>query len=74
LISKTLIEKGVENRSIMGGAIFKHPAFKHLHTDDLKNSEEISDSSFFVGVHQTLTKVQVEEASEIVKEVLEALA
>ena len=58
----------------MGGAIFKHPAFKHLHHSDLKNAEHISDSSFFVGIHQTLTKKQIEEASKIVKEVLEELA
>ena len=69
-ISAELFQQGVETRSIMGGAIFKHPAFLHLQHADLVNAEAVSDACFFVGVHQTLSAGQVNDASDIVYNVL----
>ena len=61
---------GVEVRSLMGGAIHRHPAYHHLGHDRLKQCERTGSRSFFVGIHQTLTRQQVAEASSIVRRIL----
>jgi CDP-6-deoxy-D-xylo-4-hexulose-3-dehydrase len=61
---------GVEVRSLMGGAIHRHPAYLHLGHERLKNCERTGSRSFFVGIHQTLSRQQVAEASTIVRRVL----
>ncbi len=61
---------GVEVRSLMGGAIHRHPAYRHLGHERLTQSERTGSRSFFVGIHQTLTRQQVAEASSIVRRIL----
>jgi dTDP-4-amino-4,6-dideoxygalactose transaminase len=61
---------GVEVRSLMGGAIHRHPAYHHLGHERLKQCERTGSRSFFVGIHQTLTRQQVAEASSIVHRIL----
>lgn len=62
--------EGVEVRSLMGGAIHRHPAYRHLGHERLKNCERTGSRSFFVGIHQTLSRQQVAEASTIVRRLL----
>lgn len=62
--------EGVEVRSLMGGAIHRHPAYRRLGHDRLKQCERTGSRSFFVGIHQTLNRQQVHEASAIVRRVL----
>jgi CDP-6-deoxy-D-xylo-4-hexulose-3-dehydrase len=61
---------GVEVRSLMGGAIHRHPAYHHLGHERLTQCERTGSRSFFVGIHQTLTRQQVAEASSIVRRIL----
>ena len=61
---------GVEVRSLMGGAIHRHPAYHHLGHERLKQCERTGSRSFFVGIHQTLTREQVAEASSVVRRIL----
>lgn len=61
---------GVEVRSLMGGAIHRHPAYRHLGNVRLKQCELMGSRSFFVGIHQTLTRHKVIEASSIVRRIL----
>ena len=61
---------GVEVRSLMGGAIHRHPAYHHLGHGRLKQCERTGSRSFFVGIHQTLARQQVSEASQIVRRIL----
>jgi len=62
--------EGVEVRSLMGGAIHRHPAYRMLGHERLQNCERTGSRSFFVGIHQTLTRQQVHDASAIVRRVL----
>lgn len=68
--TKRIQQAGVEVRSLMGGAIHRHPAYRHLAHGRLGNCEHTGRRSFFVGIHQTLTRQQVEEASTVVRRVL----
>jgi len=69
-VTDRIQQAGVEVRSLMGGAIHRHPAYRHLAHGRLSNCEHIGRRSFFVGIHQTLTRQQVVEASTIVRRVL----
>lgn len=69
-VTAAIQEAGVEIRSLMGGAIHRHPAYAHLAHGGLANSEATGGSCFFVGIHQTLADTQVEEACGIVSRIL----
>lgn len=69
-VTDRIQQAGVEVRSLMGGAIHRHPAYRHLAHGRLGNCEHTGRRSFFVGIHQTLTRQQVDEASTIVRRVL----
>jgi CDP-6-deoxy-D-xylo-4-hexulose-3-dehydrase len=49
-----LMKRGIEARSLMGGAIIKQPAYSQIPHDGLFNCLKVGQSSFFVGAHQTL--------------------
>jgi dTDP-4-amino-4,6-dideoxygalactose transaminase len=70
-VSREIIARGVEVRSLMGGAMHRHPAYQHLAHDRLKQCEALGARSFFVGLHQTLETKRVERAATIVRTVLE---
>lgn len=61
---------GVEVRSLMGGAIHRHPAYQHLAHPGLAQCEEIGASTFFTGIHQTVPLDDVREAARRAREVL----
>jgi len=70
-LTREILAQGVEVRSLMGGAMHRHPAYQHLAHNRLKECEAMSARSFLVGLHQTLKTNQVERASALVRAVLE---
>lgn len=53
---KTLCSKGIEIRTLMGGVVTKQKAFSELNTwGNLANAKSMSETTFFVGIHQTLS-------------------
>ncbi|MDR3459222.1 MAG: DegT/DnrJ/EryC1/StrS family aminotransferase [Verrucomicrobiae bacterium] len=70
-VAGEIMARGVEVRSLMGGAIHLHPAYKHLAHAGLKQCAAMGARSFFVGMHQTLETEKVERATAIVREALE---
>lgn len=61
---------GVEVRSLMGGAIHRHPAYRHLAHAGLVHCEEVGASAFFTGIHQTVPLDDLRVAAARVREVL----
>jgi dTDP-4-amino-4,6-dideoxygalactose transaminase len=71
-ITRRIQKEGVEIRSLMGGAIHRHPAYQHLAHARLANCEVTGSRSFFVGIHQTLSSEQVGAASAITRRIITA--
>lgn len=69
-VTSAILEAGVEIRSLMGGALHRHPAYRRLAHGGLSNCEATGARCFFVGIHQTLADGQVEEACAIVSRIL----
>jgi CDP-6-deoxy-D-xylo-4-hexulose-3-dehydrase len=69
-VTNEITAKGVEVRTLMGGAIHLHPAFQHLAHSRLKQCERTGSQSFFVGMHQTLETEKIEGAIAIVRDAL----
>lgn len=66
-----LSPKGVEIRTLMCGATCTQPAFKDLvDFGDQSNAIEMADTTFFVGIHQTLTNNDVKAVARIINDVL----
>lgn len=64
-----LSPKGVEIRTLMGGATCTQPAFMNLATaDNQANAKEMADTTFFVGIHHTLTEEDVATVANIINE------
>ena len=70
-VTQLLFGRGVEVRSLMGGPIHHQPAFRNLAHSGLQNCEAMGNTTFFVGIHQTLETEEVRRAAAIVREVLE---
>lgn len=65
-ILKRLRDNGIEYRNILAGNIVLHPAFKDLKTNSqLKGANEITRKGFWVSVHPSTTKEQMDNALEI---------
>jgi CDP-6-deoxy-D-xylo-4-hexulose-3-dehydrase len=69
-LAQRLGERGVEVRSLMGGVITRQPAFQHLKHDGLARCQQLSEQSFFVGIHQTLPEEDVRDVAAILVEEL----
>jgi CDP-6-deoxy-D-xylo-4-hexulose-3-dehydrase len=69
-VARILKSRGVEVRSLMGGNIADHPAFRALPHDGLVNVSSMGARSFFVGIHQTLPRKDVVAVAKILREVL----
>jgi len=67
-LADRLLARGVEVRSLMGGAMSRQPAFRDLQTDGLEHCESIARASVFVGIHQTLPLDDVHAVARIVVE------
>jgi CDP-6-deoxy-D-xylo-4-hexulose-3-dehydrase len=65
-----LRKRGVEIRTLMGGDITGQPAYRNLPHDGLDNCRRIASSTFFVGIHQTLSTSDVEDTAAILREEL----
>jgi len=68
-----LEKRGIETRPNMGGCLpdqpgFKAKASKHRISGDLKNSRDIRDNAFFIGVHSGLTNSQLDNFEGVLKE------
>src|SRR5439155_25544517 len=72
-VTQKILSRGVEVRSLMGGAIHLHPAFQRLAHDGLTNCAALGATTFFVGIHQTLNTDKVRRAAAIVREVLKRI-
>ena len=72
-LTRQILAQGVEVRSLMGGAMHRHPAYQHLAHNGLKQCEAMGGRTFFVGLHQTLETSQVHRASAIVRQLLEVV-
>lgn len=69
-IAARLAGRGVEARSLMGGAVTRQPAFRDVPHDGLSNCRALADASFFVGIHQTLPEDDVRVVAGILAEEL----
>lgn len=64
-----LSPKGVEIRTLMGGATCLQPAFKNLvEAGDQSNAIEMADTTFFVGIHQTLSREDVRAVGRLIND------
>jgi len=69
-VQQALAARGVECRSLMGGAINRHPAYRSIPHDGLVNCHRMGSSSFFVGIHQSLPDEDVRAVAEILRDVI----
>jgi len=67
-LTTRLRARGVEVRTLMGGAITRQPAYRRLKSDGTANCLAMAASSFFVGIHQTLPHEDVRAVAEIIRE------
>jgi CDP-6-deoxy-D-xylo-4-hexulose-3-dehydrase len=67
-LANRLAVRGVEVRSLMGGAITGQPAYRGLPHDGLPRCRSMSVRSFFVGIHQTLPADDVRAVGSILRE------
>ena len=63
---KVLSEEQLEIRTLMGGVSNEQPAFSHLSGPRCHNAHAMSESTFFVGIHQTLTDSQIDDMVELI--------
>lgn len=64
-----LSPKGVEIRTLMGGATCSQPAFKgSIDFGDQSNAIEMADTTFFVGIHQTLSRGDVRAVGHLIND------
>lgn len=64
-----LAPKGVEIRTLMGGATCEQSAYKGLLTYDTQNEAiAMADSTFFVGIHHTLSNKDISTVAKIINE------
>jgi CDP-6-deoxy-D-xylo-4-hexulose-3-dehydrase len=69
-LAARLAARGVEVRSLMGGAITHQPAYRDLPHDGLRECRATASRSFFVGIHQTLDDADVRAVAAILREEL----
>ena len=69
-VQQALLEEGVEMRSLMGGGIHGQPAWATVPHDGLPHCKRMSQSSFFVGIHQTLKTPNVGIVASILHDTL----
>lgn len=65
-LTERLLARGVETRTLMGGAMSEQPAFKGIAHDGLAACKATAAATVFVGVHQTLKTEDVEAMAKIV--------
>jgi CDP-6-deoxy-D-xylo-4-hexulose-3-dehydrase len=60
----------IETRNLFSGNLLRHPAFQaieHRVSDDLRNTDIITDSTFFIGVYPGIAEPQLEYIEAIFK-------
>jgi CDP-6-deoxy-D-xylo-4-hexulose-3-dehydrase len=67
-LARRLMARGVEVRTLMGGAITRQPAYRHVPHDGVPNCTRLAEASLFVGIHQTLPDEDVAAVARIVAE------
>jgi dTDP-4-amino-4,6-dideoxygalactose transaminase len=65
-----LANRGVETRTLMGGAMADQPAFRDWVNDGLANCRARAGRTFFVGIHQSLAEADVADVAGILAEEL----
>lgn len=63
---EVLSTESLEIRTLMGGVSSEQPAFSHLSELQYENAHTMAETTFFVGIHQTLDYNQVEKMVEII--------
>lgn len=69
-VAEAVRASGVEARSLMGGAIHRHPAYGHLAHAGLVHCAEVGAATFFTGIHQTIALDEVRLAAARVRRLL----
>ena len=74
LFLENLSKKGIENRPIISGNFLNQPASKfynfNLKKDDFKNSNEVENRGFFIGLHtKQISKNQIQKITENLLEI-----
>lgn len=67
-LAQRLLARGVEVRTLMGGAITQQPAYRHLPHDGLARCTALAEASLFVGIHQTLPAEDVAAVACLVRD------
>lgn len=63
---KVLSAEQLEIRTLMGGVSNEQLAFSHLSGQSCRNAHAMAESTFFVGIHQTLTDFQIDSMVKII--------
>jgi CDP-6-deoxy-D-xylo-4-hexulose-3-dehydrase len=67
-LAQRLLARGVEVRTLMGGAITRQPAYQHVPHDGVPQCTRLAEASLFLGIHQTLPHEDVAAVARIVAE------
>ncbi len=75
-IVQYLEEKGIQTRMLFAGNIIKHPCFDEIRNDnskyrvigDLKNTNQIMDDTFWIGVYPGMTEKKLDYTIKTLKE------
>jgi CDP-6-deoxy-D-xylo-4-hexulose-3-dehydrase len=70
-IIRYLESRMIETRMLFTGNILKHPAYSDINyriSGDLKNSDQVLENSFFIGLYPGMTQEAIEYLIKIVKE------
>jgi len=70
---KYLEDRGIQTRTLFGGNILEHPAYKNINKrviGELPNSNRLLNEGFFVGVGPHLTEENMNYIANCLKELL----
>jgi CDP-6-deoxy-D-xylo-4-hexulose-3-dehydrase len=70
LVARRLRDRGVEVRNFVGGLVTQHAAFSAVPHDGLSRAKALFETSFIVGIHQTLVEPDVRDVAMILREEL----
>ena len=68
-VHRRLADLGVEARKLMGGVLNQQPGFWNFKAGGLANARALADSTLFLGIHQTLSDVQVKNGVETLRSI-----
>ncbi len=70
-VFRELSKKGIEIRTLMGGTVKDQNAFYEIfQNSSIPNAQSMSETTFFTGIHQTLTAEDIDSVSENIYKLL----